>query len=57
MLQHAKLGKLREQLQQASENAPYVSKSELLQMIQDRYMSEALHSNLGADAVEHTVAF
>ena len=36
-MQHAKLGKLREKLQQASEDAPYITKDQLLQMIQERY--------------------
>lgn len=35
VLKHAKLGKLRDHLQQASETAPYVTKAKLVQMIQD----------------------
>lgn len=36
-LQHARLGKLREKLQQASEDTPYITKDKLLQLIQERY--------------------
>lgn len=35
-LQHAKLGKLREKLQEASEDTPYITKDKLLQLIQER---------------------
>lgn len=35
VLRHARLGKLREKLQQASEDTPYITKDKLLQLIQE----------------------
>lgn len=48
VLKHAKLGKLRDELQQASETAPYVTKAELIKMIQSSGAAD------NAQDAEHT---